>query len=242
MPEYQPPNYTQAPNQFYDEVMPEIDTLAEMKITDAIIRQTFGWHRSTAKLSITRLMKLTGLSREATINGTEAALKRGWIQRRASGNSFEYFLTVAEDKQSNALTGNSLMDRPFASQQIRPIKESSKEKKTIAPTPRARNPLFDAIALGSFKVTDTSNLNGQGGRVGKIVTWLKSADPQCDGEKLQRFYSWYDGEFSNVAAPRDVNKFAEHYTRFMETDGKSDSSGPAVSRPWTINRNGDLEY
>ena len=124
------PNYTQSPNAFYDEVLREIDTLAELKVTDAIIRHTFGFHRDAARLSFTYLETFTGLSRESVSEGLKAALTRGTVQRVESGASFEYSLVLGEpsDKgaevvkrsdQPEAVDQSS--DPTSASQAIRPV-------------------------------------------------------------------------------------------------------------------------
>jgi phage replication O-like protein O len=88
------PNYTQAPNAFFDLLVVEIDTLAELKVTLAIIRATFGWHKDEDELSFTQLEERTGLSRQSVNDGVGAALERGYVQRRKQGRSFLYRLEV----------------------------------------------------------------------------------------------------------------------------------------------------
>lgn len=138
-------------------------------------------------------------------------------------------------------TGKTVLD-PSVEPSLEPsIAPTPRTKPAKEPKPRKANPIFDAIAKGSFSISDSSKLNGAGGRVGALVAWLKEADPDCTPEKLEQFYSWYAAEFSEAAAPRALEKFGEHYARFMETDGKSGSTGPAVIRNWTINKDGNIE-
>lgn len=86
-----PPNYTQVPNIFLDEIMSLPDmTLAELKVTLAIFRQTFGYHKREDELSLTRLEQLTGLSRQSVITGIDAAMQRGTVDRRSSGLGYLY--------------------------------------------------------------------------------------------------------------------------------------------------------
>lgn len=93
-----PPNYTQVPNTLIDDLMPKMKE-AELKVTMAIARETFGWHRDEKLLSLTRLQALTGLSRQGVVNGIEDGLRRRVIERRAAGDSFTYRLLVNEVDQ-----------------------------------------------------------------------------------------------------------------------------------------------
>lgn len=163
-----------------------------------------------------------------------------------SHQSSDDVITTSSDsvitRGSDTDTGKTVLD-PSVEPSLEPsIAPTPRAKPAKQPKPRKANPIFDAIAKGSFSISDSSKLNGAGGRVGALVAWLKEADPDCTPEKLAQFYSWYAAEFSDVSAPRARDKFAEHYTRFIESEDKPNASGPAVNRPWTINRNGDLEY
>ncbi len=96
------PNYTQTPNELLDDWLPQIDTLAELKVTLAIVRQTFGWHRASKRLSISRLEALTGLSRQAVVSGTAAALLRGYVTRERDGRAWVYRLSVNDSPSQDA--------------------------------------------------------------------------------------------------------------------------------------------
>lgn len=91
------PNFTQAPNAFFDDLLPQIKSLCELKITLAIIRQTFGWRKTEDQLSVSKLEKLTGLSRKGVQDGLNLALERGSITRRAKGQKFFYALKLCND-------------------------------------------------------------------------------------------------------------------------------------------------
>jgi hypothetical protein len=78
---FEEPNYTQTPNKLFDEIMKEIDTMAELKVTLAIIRQTTGWHRRRCTFGIAKIERLTGLARNSVTSGAEAAEARGTIRR-----------------------------------------------------------------------------------------------------------------------------------------------------------------
>lgn len=100
---YDGPNYTQIPNVLIDEQLLNMKE-AEIKVTLAIARKTFGWHKERDKLSLSQLMELTGLSRQGVLNGIEAGIARGTINREPAGQSFYYKLVVNEVDQLNKPT------------------------------------------------------------------------------------------------------------------------------------------
>lgn len=79
------PNYTPAPNEWFDNLLPLMG-YAETKVSAAIIRQTFGWHKTRCELGLRRLAKLTGLSERHVIVGAEQAEARGYIRRLNKGS------------------------------------------------------------------------------------------------------------------------------------------------------------
>jgi phage replication O-like protein O len=87
------PNYTQTPNDLFDEMLPDMG-LSELKVVLVIIRKTKGWHKERDRISLSQLMKLTGLSRQGVLDGILRAMQRGIVGREASGRSYEYFLIV----------------------------------------------------------------------------------------------------------------------------------------------------
>jgi len=100
---YEGPNFTAIPNVLLDDHMADMKE-AELRITLAIARKTFGWHKSADQLSLSQLMELTGLSRQGVINGVEAGIKRGTINKKPAGQTFIYSLVVNETDQSKKPT------------------------------------------------------------------------------------------------------------------------------------------
>src|SRR5688500_12333915 len=80
-----PPNYTQSPNVYFDSWLKEINSLAELKVVNVIIRHTFGWHKENATLGTSELVGLTGLSRMSVCDGVRRALEHGYIVRKTDG-------------------------------------------------------------------------------------------------------------------------------------------------------------
>ncbi len=125
------PNYTQTPNAIYD-LLPAMGE-AELRVTLAVVRETFGWHRQEAPLSLADLERLTGLSRQGVINGVQAAIGRGVVVRRLVERQYRYALNVAADRQPGDPSGG-LRSRPGVVNAVDPslYKEDSKEKERNA--------------------------------------------------------------------------------------------------------------
>lgn len=144
------PNHTQTPNLFFDEILPQVKSLAELKILLVIMRQTFGWHRPTDKLSLSQIETLTGLSRQSVVVGIESGIEHGWIERQAAGRSWRYSLALITDYYEMPTLGEIVKNLDSHSQESRPKlvknldslnKERKVERNTVgaqgAATPRS---------------------------------------------------------------------------------------------------------
>lgn len=92
-----------------------------------------------------------------------------------------------------------------------PAAQPSKPKKVREP-----NPIFDAVALGSFKLTHVNGDKTLGARIGKLVKWLKDNDPDLTAQRVTQFYNWYNRKNPGLSAPGDVTKFAVWWSQFAE--------------------------
>jgi phage replication O-like protein O len=111
------PNYTQVPNALF-KLMPDMEK-SELKVVLAVCRQTIGWHKTKDRLTVTLLMTLTGLSRQAVYDGIEEAKKRGiLIQEETKQDGFIYSLDI-QDPVSNEETLS-----------VQPLDTQKKEKET----------------------------------------------------------------------------------------------------------------
>lgn len=96
---FESPNYTQTPNDFFDEVLLSKDiTLAEIKILGFMIRYTYGWQRAgnSLQFSFTELQKACHLGREAVNNGLKKLLSKNYIQRKEIDGHMKYRLHIKE--------------------------------------------------------------------------------------------------------------------------------------------------
>lgn len=85
------PNYTQVPNTILD-ALSEFSDL-ELRVILTVCRQTFGWHRDRAVMSISFLKKATGISNVSVIKACDSLAERGMIEKekttqRRGANAF----------------------------------------------------------------------------------------------------------------------------------------------------------
>lgn len=73
------PNYFAVPNEYADERLAGVETLGELKVTLAIFRRTFGWHKRSDAISLTQLQADTGLRRQTVVEGLRKAIERGVV-------------------------------------------------------------------------------------------------------------------------------------------------------------------
>ena len=142
---FEKPNHTQTPNSFFDEILRDIDTMAELKVTLAIIRQTIGWHRKRVCYGIAKIERLTGMARNSVIAGAQAAERRGTIRRLEGAGEAQWELVI-DDTPSNLDPSNfeggagaegdppqSLTENPSTAEGLKRKKEIKKEKEEEIP-------------------------------------------------------------------------------------------------------------
>lgn len=94
---YEKPNYTQVPNKFIDEEMGTLDP-CEILILLVIFRMTIGYHRQSAYISYSTLVKKTGLGRSTLIKWVDLMEKEGKIKViRVQGQTNLYQITYSEN-------------------------------------------------------------------------------------------------------------------------------------------------
>jgi hypothetical protein len=84
------PNFTQIPNEWFDKWLREVETDAENKVIQIVMRFTFGWHDHVAGLSLDQFQELAGLSRSAVVDGIKKAMAHGFIERENNGHGRIY--------------------------------------------------------------------------------------------------------------------------------------------------------
>lgn len=123
---YQGPNYTQVPNEFFDDQLAEIESVAELKVTLQVMRQTVGFHRESKWLTVSRLMELTGLSKPSVIDGIKRALARGTVLRREKDGKNHFSLAVKTLNPDKEDGGKESLPEPV--KKVNPRKETPRKE------------------------------------------------------------------------------------------------------------------
>jgi phage replication O-like protein O len=127
----QQPNFTQYPNVLLDSL--KDFTHAEHKVVSCFVRETFGWHRPTAVLSLSRIAELTGIHKDTAVEVVKVLVERGILVkegRKAGGN--EYRLVVCLTDSPTAFDG---------------LSDTSKEKKINNTEPKGSDGTSPVLSL-----------------------------------------------------------------------------------------------
>jgi phage replication O-like protein O len=96
---FSPPNYTQTPNEFFDSILPNLN-LAQTKVLLVIIRQTFGWQKRWDCISLTQMMKKTGLAKSSITKAVNELIEMKLVMKHKNGEAGReqtyYTLCVAD--------------------------------------------------------------------------------------------------------------------------------------------------
>jgi len=222
---YEKPNYTQIPNALLDEHLPAMKE-AELKVTLAIARKTFGWHKASDQLSLSQLMTLTGLSRHSVIDGINDGIARGTIQREAIGQSYTYTLLVQNSNQCKIDTSSSANSAPELVQNLdtqkkgKEKKESSSRAKANASQP---HPETQAIIAAYIEVRGKNGINYQ--REGSFAK--KIAKDGYTPVQVKGCYLWLKAQPFWEDKPVTLDQLFKHmpeYVVWAEKQGLTTSS------------------
>ena len=79
------PNYTQAPNLFFDEIFKNL-TEGELRVVLVLVRQTFGWHKQYDRISLSQMAEKTGMARTSICRSLNSLLAKGIVQKKKIGD------------------------------------------------------------------------------------------------------------------------------------------------------------
>lgn len=230
---YPAPQWTQTPNALFDVDMLTMSE-AELKCTLAIIRQIIGWHKAEPQaISYTDLEALTGLSRDAVRRGVAAAIERGRIKLADErGPRGCHLYTIAIHEPEPTVLNKSIVPginlSTVAREDHADLKKVKEKDSTVAKNATVRdattakpkrkvNPLFDAVALHIFEIRGGGKIPG--GRVGRLVKFLKGYTPAAGGDVTPQdvadFATHWRKQHS-ISIPRDLDKFSEHFAAWHE--------------------------
>lgn len=98
------PNYTQTPNICFDEIFKKLD-VGELRVILVIIRQTFGWHKTYDRISLSQLASKTGMDRANVARSLRSLISKNLIEKRKFGEKGKekcyYALLMEEIEQEH---------------------------------------------------------------------------------------------------------------------------------------------
>lgn len=119
-------------------LLPQISTLAELKILIAAIYETMS-SRGPAVISLGDFQALTGLSRKAVSRGIQAAIKRGTLRRHPAAGTYIYHLhTILPDTPPPSHRGTTPL--PAADKTTHKQVTSAAPEATTAPSSTETSP------------------------------------------------------------------------------------------------------
>jgi hypothetical protein len=202
--EIESPNYTQVPNVILDVDLPDMG-LAELKVTLAAVRYTFGFHRERAKLSIRFLSTATGLTINSVLAGAAAAEARGTFRREVKKSGTLWYVNVAAAGVSLGETPeqDGCLTRCDTGVSLGETKKERKKEKDLSRSKKqnANDELFDAVAEICavdlsivFKGGKKEGRSKYADRVGIVASELRGAVPPFTAAELGEFREWHMGD------------------------------------------------
>jgi len=88
------PNTTPYPNFLFPKMC--ILKEGELRVLNVIVRQTYGWHKKRDKISISQMIKLSGLSRQGVLDAKDGLVLKGVIGWEIIGGITEYWVIESE--------------------------------------------------------------------------------------------------------------------------------------------------
>jgi phage replication O-like protein O len=178
------PNYTQVPNSLLDGMADLSEP--ELRVALVVCRQTFGWHREKAVMSITYLMQATGMSSPAVVKACRTLEEKGLLVKQktkqfkgsnAYGLLINDLLTTLPGKASDLVT--SLLGEGVSpgndvtTNKERTLKERNPSPDGVpSPEPESEHQKFFALWNDGFKTRFDRPYKFLGGRDGKAVKEL----------------------------------------------------------------------
>lgn len=208
-------------------------------------------YMSQPKLQKNELLGLFGEKKVAA--GLAILIEKGYLETRNNprftwDRTIQYRLNV--QKVIDALYTVKTRDAPRQNAATIPKTSLTKKKDSSAPKSgagihppksRERNPIFDAVQQYIFDIPLTEEINGDGGRIGILASWLEG---KSDGGKgkgrnvgfisapaLPAHIKQFADDWSkDTDKPLDLVKFVEHWRKWAASKKKS-SAPPKTMSP-----------
>jgi Bacteriophage replication protein O. len=223
---FKEPNYTQTPNELFDECMKKMGE-AELRVTLAVIRKTMGYHKDKDAISWSQIVEMTGLSRTSTQDGINKAVEHGFIEIIGKGKrGVNIFRLVVLPDQSTNTTSTGSEGLPVTGSEGLPTKETEKEtkKENTSPNGKASKIELDAQYDAIAEVWDT-NANG----------WIVSIRGMIFGS-TKTTGEWKRCAFLPVATIEELKAFKPYMKNRIEDMKKQGKIIESITAAVTIQR------
>ena len=229
------PNTTQVPNVLLDEVIPKL-TSGPVRVLLAIIRLTYGFQKSSDRISQRALAKKTGLSRRRVIDGVKSLGniikvtpgKKG-LKTWEGANEYSLNLDISTGQldalcsaqnvtraQNVTCDGNSNYDVPKTSHsqtnKIKPIRRPhSGDAKS--PSPGHKETMFLYCELFSAKFGSKPHVVG--GKDGKLLSDLLRQHPPHEVQETLRLFFKKPPDWVARQSNYTIGAFAKCFTQLL---------------------------
>ena len=224
--------YTRVPNEVF-KAMPEMGK-AELKCTLALVRQTYGYNRDTAKVKYSDFKILTGMSRQGIADGLKAVWLRGLFTHESQSQwRIVYLLDYSGREKSSNQTKivkqsdyNSLVTRLSTSSPKDTIKDTIKDSSSTPVESLMRR--FTQITAISPPHDTTDAYKDK---------WLKplkdliAFNAELAERRLEEAINILRSKRFTIASPASIYKTAVNW--FPESAVKPNGADAAWSQLWT---------
>ena len=192
---FQSPNYTPVPNDFFD--MAADMSEAELRFTLVLLRETFGYHIRSVKMTVTKIARAAKMTRDSVYTAAEKALARGTVIRQGQGSNAIWTVNVVDTSESDKDTPSvDVADTKCPSNGHSTINKERKKNINAVSPPRPRDPLFDAITT-TCRVDPATAGSG----IAKAKQRLTKAAPPYTAEDVAAFGRWWVKQYGADRPP-----------------------------------------
>ncbi len=128
MEEYFLPNFTQAPNYFFDVLLNQLSS-TEVHVMCAIIRKTYGWHKAEDKISFSQLTQATNLALSTVQSAIKKLIDKGIVVSRIVDGVRAYSFLV----EKKTLESQSTSKEPLPAKSEQNATEDKQQNNSYIP-------------------------------------------------------------------------------------------------------------
>ncbi len=186
---------------------------------ETLMRET-GWGRAAvvaAKDWLIEIKALETVSYDQRVDGEKALHQRREIMQVTGIGIFggdAIPLLYVNSSVAESLVAESSATEPEVNTSA--VEVQSSKDSALKRRKRPQDLIFNAIAKGSFNLTDIANLNGTAPRVAKAKKAFLSVKADATVEDIEGFYRWFSGAYPKIHAPMDADKIQMHFANYLQ--------------------------